>query len=80
LEKDLDKYYEDRFDMMATPGWKDLMEDVDKIAIQYNNLFEVTSIEELNFKKGQIDILLWLFNLKDTSERAWEELNAEKDV
>lgn len=80
MEKDLDKYYEDRFDMMATPGWKDLMEDVDKIAIQYNNLFEVTSIEELNFKKGQIDILLWLFNLKDTSERAWEELNAEKDV
>ena len=80
MEKDLDKYYEDRFDMMATAGWKDLMEDVDKIAIQYNNLFEVTSIEELNFKKGQIDILLWLFNLKDTSERAWEELNAEKDV
>ena len=74
MDKDLEKYYENRFDMMASEGWKDLMEDVDKMSITYNNLFEVSTVEDLYFKRGQIDILLWLMSLKATSERAWEDL------
>jgi len=77
LDKDLQDYYEARFDMMSTKGWKDLMEDVDKMSIQYNNLFEVSNEAELNFKKGQIDILLWLLSLKETSEQAWLELQED---
>lgn len=77
MDKDLQEYYENRFDMMSTKGWKDLMEDVDKMSITYNNLFEVSSVEELHFKKGQIDILLWLLSLKETSEQAWLELQED---
>lgn len=77
MDKDLQDYYEARFDMMSTRGWKDLMEDVDKMSIQYNNLFEVSNEAELNFKKGQIDILLWLLSLKETSEQAWLELQED---
>lgn len=74
MEKDLQQYYEDRFDMMATQGWKDLLADADKMSVAYNNLFEVNTVEELHFRRGQIDILLWLLSLKETSEAAWEEL------
>jgi hypothetical protein len=77
MDKDLQEFYEARFDMMATKGWKDLMEDVDKMSITYNNLFEVSTEAELNFKKGQIDILLWLLSLKETSEQAWMELQED---
>jgi hypothetical protein len=28
---DLQKYYEDRFSMMGSDGWKDLVEDIDTI-------------------------------------------------
>jgi len=77
MDKDLQKYYEDRFDMMSTNGWKELMEDADKMSITYNNLFEVSAIEDLYFRKGQIDILLWLMSLKDTSEQAWLELQED---
>ena len=77
MDKDLQDYYEARFDMMSTQGWKDLMEDVDKMSIQYNNLFEVSNEAQLNFKKGQIDILLWLLSLKETSEQAWLELQED---
>ena len=77
MDKDLQDYYEARFDMMATKGWNDLMEDVDKMAISYNNLFEVSTEAELNFKKGQIDILLWLMGLKETSEQPWLELQED---
>lgn len=74
MDKDLQQYYEDRFDMMATQGWKDLLADADKMSVSYNNLFEVNTVEELHFRRGQIDILLWLLSLKETSEAAWEEL------
>jgi hypothetical protein len=74
MDKDLQEYYEARFDMMSTKGWKDLMEDVDKMSVTYNNLFETSTIEDLYFKRGQIDILLWLLTLKETSETAWMEL------
>ena len=77
MDADLQKYYEDRFDMMSTQGWKDLMEDADKMSVAYNNLFEVSTEAELNFKKGQIDILLWLLSLKETSEQAWVELQED---
>ena len=76
MDNDLQEYYEARFDMMATQGWKDLLEDADKMSITYNNLFDVSTVEELHFRRGQIDILLWLLSLKETSEKAWEELNA----
>ena len=29
MSPDLQKYYEDRFDMMSTEGWKDLSVDID---------------------------------------------------
>ena len=74
MDKDLQEYYENRFEMMSTKGWKDLMEDVDKMSITYNNLFEASTLEDLYFKRGQIDILLWLLSLKEASETAWEEL------
>lgn len=77
MDKDLQEYYENRFDMMAMPGWKDLVEDAEKMSITYNNLFEVSTVEDLHFRRGQIDILLWIMSLKETSEKAWEELEEQ---
>ena len=31
MNKELDKYYTERFDMMASQGWKDLIEDIDEM-------------------------------------------------
>ena len=30
MNKDLQKYYEDRFTMFTTQGWKDLVVDIEK--------------------------------------------------
>jgi hypothetical protein len=39
------------------------------------------SLEELNFRKGQLDVLHWIRTLKQLSEEAWEQLNNEqKDI
>ena len=79
MDKELQEYYEARFDMMATKGWIDLLADVDKMIEERNNLMATKSLEELNLRKGQLDVLYWIKTLKQLSEESWEQLN-EKDV
>lgn len=76
MNPDLQKYYEERFSMMATPGWGDLMEDVDGMIVALNNLSSVEDEKSLQFKKGELSILLWLKNLRQVSSDAYEDLNA----
>lgn len=79
LDKELQEYYEARFDMMSSKGWKDLLVDVEKMIEERNNLMATKSLEELNLRKGQLDVLYWIKTLKQLSEESWEQLN-EKDV
>ena len=79
MSPDLQKYYESRFDMMSTEGWKDLSVDIDIMIESLNNLSVIPDEKTLMFKKGELSILTWLKTLKEVSERAYEELN-EKNV
>jgi len=79
MESSLQKYYEDRFDLFSRQGWADLMEDVDNMLIQLNNVSTIADEKSLQFRKGEISILIWLKMLKSVSEQAYEELN-EKNV
>ena len=79
MTPELQKYYEDRFSMMATGGWKDLVEDIDSMIASLNNISVISDEQSLQFKKGELSILTWLKTLKEASERAYEELN-EKNV
>jgi ethanolamine utilization cobalamin adenosyltransferase len=74
MNPELEKYYTARFEMMSTQGWKDLVEDIDKIIVSLNNISVVSDEKDLQFKKGELSILTWLKNLKEISERAYEEI------
>ena len=76
MNPELQKYYEERFFMMATQGWVDLMEDIDGMINALNNLSAVEDEKSLQFKKGELSILLWLKNLRQVSSDAYEDLNA----
>lgn len=79
MDKELQDYYEARFSMMATKGWKDLQEDLDKMIKILHNVSLVQDEKDLWFKKGELSILTWLKTLKEVSERAYEDLN-EKNI
>ena len=79
MNPELQKYYEERFSTMSTQGWIDLMEDVDKMIEPLNNISTIVDEKSLQFRKGELSILIWLKNLKQVSERAFEDLN-EKNV
>ena len=77
MDKELQEYYEARFEMMSTKGYKDLLADVEVMIEERNNLMATQSLEDLNFRKGQLDVLHWIRTLKKLSEEAWEQLNNE---
>jgi hypothetical protein len=79
LDPSLQKYYEDRFDLFSKQGWIDLMQDVDKMLESMNNVSTISDEKSLQFRKGEISMLVWLQTLKWVSERAYEDLN-EKNV
>lgn len=75
MDKALQEYYEARFDMTASKGWQDLVEDLQAIINSYDNVMAIDNEKDLFKKQGQLDILYYLINLKQEAERAWEELN-----
>ena len=74
--KELEQYYEARFDMMAGKGWSDLIDDVQKMYDARNHVLGVQSEQDLFFKKGQLDVLQWLLTLKQSSEEVFEQLKS----
>jgi len=79
VSPELQHYYENRFSMMGSDGWKELVEDIDSMIASLNNISVISDEQSLQFKKGELSILTWLKTLKEVSERAYEELN-EKNV
>ena len=77
MDQELQKYYEDRFTMMTTSGWKDLIEDVQTFYDNYNKVNTIETFEDFHKRKGQLDILQWILSLKDVSEQTYEELQQE---
>jgi len=79
MDKELQKYYEERFAMMGSDGWRDLTIDIDSMIDSLNNISSIADEKTLHFRRGEMSILVWLKNLKGVSEQAYEELN-EKNV
>ena len=54
IETELQKYYEDRFSMMVTVGWKDFIEDVQTLFDQYNN---ISTVDDENLSVSNVESL-----------------------
>ena len=74
MDQELQRYYDERFNMMATQGWQDLMEDLQKLLEQYQNIDNCGDTVTLEYRKGQVDILKYLINLEELSEKTYEEI------
>lgn len=78
MTPELDKYYDDTFSMMATPGWAAFIEDLTKLNKELNNITTVTDEKALHFRKGQLDILTLVLTRKEVCSQVYEELKNEE--
>lgn len=73
LTPELQKYYENYFDLFASDGWKQLMEEVDN-SIDTFRIENINSEKELFLVRGQLVQLNSLKNLQVIMEQNYEEL------
>jgi len=80
MDKELQRFYEEAFSMMSTQGWKDLMEDILNVKNTYEKISSVDSTHTLDFRKGQLDILEWIYGLKGSYEKTYEDIQSEAEL
>ena len=72
-QEDLE-FYERRFDLFALKGWTDLIEDFEQLKKNLENLAQISTEQDLWYRKGQVDMINYLIQLKTLTEQAYEEL------
>ena len=79
MDEALQKYYEDRFTMFTTQGWKDLVVDIEKIKASIK-IEDIQDEKTLFARRGELRIMNWLINLKAVSEQTHKDLENEDSV
>lgn len=72
MDKETEQYYDNLADMFLTRGWKDLVEELTKNATHINCVEYTKDADDLNFRKGQLNILAYILNLESTVDRLQE--------
>lgn len=79
MDTNLEKYYLARIEMFASRGWRELMEDVEKMLDAIENVSAIKDLDDLRFKQGEMSIIRWLVGLEKMSRDTFEELKNETD-
>ena len=80
MDKELEKYYENQFDMMSKPGWTDFMATIEALIQQQSDIMSVKNEEDLFKRQGQLDVLNWVKNWKSTCEVTLKDIENEEDL
>jgi len=73
MDNEDDKYVDAMFEMFRTKGWKMLIEDLSKNELNINSVRDTKDSEDLNFRKGQLNILASLVSLETQVENMVDE-------
>jgi hypothetical protein len=79
MNRELQDYYENRFAMMATQGWTDLLEDLQLMIDSTDTVGGIETIEQLHFRKGEMSIMNWINTLRESSAEVYEQLQETVD-
>lgn len=79
MDQELEKYFNNYFDLFGTDGWKQLIEELNNNALGVNNLQATKDSDDLNFRKGQLNVLASIINLKNTIEASYKEASEEPE-
>lgn len=74
MDEELQKYYSARFDMFASQGWKDLIEDIDARIETISSIKAVKDLDQLRIRQGELETLEWLKSLPELSNEVFKEL------
>lgn len=74
-DKELQAFYELRFDLLAHGGWFDLIEDFKQLRENIADITKCDDSSDLWYRRGQLAMIDYLINLRNATETAYEELD-----
>lgn len=74
LDKELQKYYEDYFDLFSRPGWKMFEEELGETLQNLRDKMETTT--EPQTVQGQIKEVRFMLNFREQLNNAYETLTS----
>ena len=79
MDKETQEYYDNYFSLFRQKGWTQLMQDFGNNAMSINSVEAVKDANDMNFRKGQLNILAYLLNLEPAITNSYEELTENQD-
>jgi len=74
MQKNDQRFLEDRLSMTETEGWLDLLIDVRNLEDSIANIENINTEKDLWVIKGQLRVINFLLSLEDATNLALEEL------
>ena len=81
MKPETETYYNNYFDIFNTDGWKQLLEDFKSNAIIINSVEATKDVDDMFFRKGQLNVLAHLINFEAITVNSFEDAqnNPEDD-
>jgi hypothetical protein len=80
VDKDTQDYFDRYFDLFASQGWKQFIEDMEDNRTLMSDLLTVKDANDLYYRKGQLEVLNRIVNFQLAIENAFEEVTNEENV
>lgn len=79
MDRETQEYYDQYFSLFMTDGWKQLLQDFSENLVNINSVEATKDLEDLQFRKGQLNILSYLLNLENIVSANYDDLIKTKD-
>ena len=79
MNKDLEVYFDNYFEMFRSEGWKQLLKDFQQNIVNINAVEQTTDADNLHFRKGQLAILATIVNLENQMDNAHKNALEEEE-
>lgn len=79
MDKELEHYYNTYFDLFRSEGWKQLIGELTQNAVAINSVEATKDVNDMYFRKGQLNVLTHLVNFESIINNAFEELTQEPE-
>lgn len=67
------EFFDDRYTLFETDGWKDLVDELNLMSESINNVMHIEDEKALNYVKGQLSILNLIISMEDQTRLADEQ-------
>jgi len=79
VTKEDEEYYRMFFDMFRSDSWKQLILDLQDNVSSINNVEALKDVNDMYYRKGQINVLASIINLETSTNASYEELTSSND-